>query len=77
MVLWAYIDPSTGSLVFQVVAASILSAGLFFKSVRDRIIWLITRGWRKRRSDDVTAPLDANHKPASAGESDQPARKAA
>lgn len=48
MALLAYIDPSTGSLVFQVVAASAISAGLFVRGLRERIVWLFTGGWRAR-----------------------------
>jgi hypothetical protein len=44
----AYIDPSTGSLIFQVLAASAISAGLFVKGLRERIAWLITGGWRTK-----------------------------
>ena len=44
----AYIDPSIGSLIFQVVAASAISAGLFVKGLRERITWLITGGWRSK-----------------------------
>ena len=50
----AYIDPSIGSLIFQVVAASAISAGLFVKGLRERITWLITGGWRSRRTDSIT-----------------------
>ena len=44
--LLGYIDPSTGSLVFQAIAASIISGALFVRAARDRIVWLITAGWR-------------------------------
>jgi hypothetical protein len=44
----AYIDPSTGSLIFQVLAASAISAGLFVKGLRERMIWLISGGWRTK-----------------------------
>jgi hypothetical protein len=46
--LLGYIDPSTGSLIFQVAAASLISAGLFVKGLRDRMVWLFTAGWRNR-----------------------------
>jgi hypothetical protein len=54
----AYIDPSIGSLIFQVVAASAISAGLFIKRLRERITWLITGGWRARRTDSKTVSGD-------------------
>ena len=46
--LLAYIDPSTGSLIFQAAAASLISASLFVKGLRERLVWLFTAGWRKR-----------------------------
>ena len=52
--LLGYIDPGTGSLVFQAIAASIISGALFVRSVRDRIIWLITGGWRAKHQAEST-----------------------
>ena len=52
--IFAYIDPSTGSLIFQVLAASAISAGLFVKGLRERITWLITGGWRSKSRDAGT-----------------------
>jgi hypothetical protein len=50
----AYIDPSTGSLIFQVVAAAAISAGLFVRGLRERFLWLVTGGWRARKTDGGT-----------------------
>jgi hypothetical protein len=58
-VVLAYIDPSTGSLIFQVVAASAISAGLFVRGLRERFLWLVTGGWRSRPNDDDATPTDA------------------
>ena len=38
-----YIDPGTGSMVFQVLAAAILSAGLFFRGLRTAIVGALAR----------------------------------
>jgi hypothetical protein len=59
--LLGYIDPSTGSLVFQAIAASILSGALFVRGARDRIVWLITGGWRVKPQSKSTALLDARN----------------
>jgi hypothetical protein len=44
--LWAYLDPGTGSMVFQVLVAGLLSSMFFLKtwmrSIRDSV-WLKTR----------------------------------
>jgi hypothetical protein len=56
----AYIDPSTGSLIFQVVAASAISAGLFVRGLRERFLWLVTGGWRKQTTDGEVTPTDAD-----------------
>jgi hypothetical protein len=66
----AYIDPSTGSLIFQVVAASAISAGLFVRGLRERFLWLVTGGWRKRTTGVEAKLTDADvAKNASAAES--------
>jgi hypothetical protein len=54
--LLAYIDPSTGSLIFQAAAASLISAGLFVKGLRSRLVWLFTAGWRNRFPSTVASP---------------------
>jgi hypothetical protein len=73
--LLAYIDPSTGSLVFQAIAASIISAGLFIGAVRDRIIWLVTAAWRKKNSDDEA--FIGNAHPADGDQPSESSRRAA
>ncbi len=75
--LWAYIDPSTGSLIFQVVAASLISAGLFIKGLRDRIVWLITGGWRARRTKDTPTSPEAAVETARVVQAQESLRKAA
>ena len=63
--IFAYIDPGMGSLVFQVVAASIISAGLFIRRAREGIIWLMTGGWRnKTLSNSEVLPDGAVEKAA-------------
>jgi hypothetical protein len=57
--LLGYIDPGTGSLVFQAIAASLISGALFVRGARDRIIWLFTGGWRVKPQPDVTTLPDA------------------
>jgi hypothetical protein len=43
-VMIAYIDPATGSLVLQVVAAGIISAGVALRHFKDRIKAFFRRG---------------------------------
>ena len=52
-----YIDPGTGSLIFQVAAASIVSAGLFFKGARERMMFLMYKvfGSKKATAGDSAA----------------------
>ncbi|HZZ30288.1 MAG TPA: hypothetical protein VFE46_19980 [Pirellulales bacterium] len=57
--LLAYIDPSTGSLVFQVIAASVISAGLFVTGLRNRLVWLLTAGWRSKLPSNAS-PIDVS-----------------
>jgi hypothetical protein len=52
--LWAYIDPSSGSLLFQATVASLLSAALLVKGLRDRIVWVLTAGWRAKPEESAT-----------------------
>jgi hypothetical protein len=59
--LLAYIDPSTGSLVFQAIAASVISGALFFRGIRDRIAWVITGGWRAKPQSDSAALSDTDN----------------
>ena len=74
----AYIDPGTGSLLFQALAASLLSAGLFIKGVRDRVVWLLTAGWCANRSDDApTQPEIQSEETTSNRAGESPSRRAA
>jgi hypothetical protein len=69
--VFGYIDPGTGSLIFQVVAASIVSAGLFFKGARERVMFLMYKIFGSKKAsasegDDVaeTQPLEMSRKAA-------------
>jgi len=54
----AYIDPGTGSMVFQVLAAAILSAGLFFHGLRIAIAGALARALGIRsKSAQPDAPV--------------------
>lgn len=74
----AYIDPGTGSLIFQMLVASALSAAVVFKVIRMRIVRLFQIIFRIDPKDDEEslAPQDthplANADIASAGEPAQP-----
>lgn len=59
--LLSYIDPSTGSLVFQAIAASVVSGALFVRGIRDRITWVITGGWRAKQQSDSAALSDTDN----------------
>jgi hypothetical protein len=65
--LFGYIDPGTGSLVFQVAAASLVSAGLFFKGWRAKASWMMSKVFGSRKSDAIEQHT----------ESSEPQRKAA
>ena len=45
--LWAYLDPGTGSMVFQILVAGMLSSAFFLKSwmrsVRDGLLMIKSR----------------------------------
>jgi hypothetical protein len=49
--LWAYIDPGTGSLVFQMMVAGLLTLGLMLRGVRDRVTGFLGRVSSLRRED--------------------------
>ena len=74
--LWAYIDPGTGSLVFQMLVAGLLTTGLMFKGLRDRLLTLLSRllpGSAKKSTngDPSTDPMQqpaAGQSPRSAPE---------
>jgi hypothetical protein len=50
--LLGYIDPGTGSLVFQVVAASLVSAGLFFKGWRAKAAWMMSKVFGSKQTSE-------------------------
>jgi hypothetical protein len=79
-ILWAYIDPSSGSLLFQATVASLLSAALLVKGLRDRIVWLLTAGWRTKPEatvTDATEVVKINSAIAGQTSPDKKSRKAA
>lgn len=39
---WAYLDPATGSLILQALVAGGVTALIFFKNLRDKIISIFT-----------------------------------
>ncbi len=49
--LLGYIDPGTGSMIFQVLAATLISAGLFFKGARDRLMMAFYTVFGSRNTD--------------------------
>jgi hypothetical protein len=73
----AYIDPSTGSLIFQIVAASAISAGLFVRGLRERFLWLVTGGWRARRTNDDALASNGSADVAKSAPAAESRRKAA
>ena len=73
----AYIDPSTGSLIFQIVAASAISAGLFVRGLRERFLWLVTGGWRARKTDGEAIADSENAEVAKDASAVESRRKAA
>lgn len=46
-----YIDPGSGSFLVQLVAAAVLGVSFFFRSIRNYIRSLFTRGHKK--NDDT------------------------
>jgi hypothetical protein len=59
--LLGYIDPGTGSLVIQVLAATLLSAGLFFKGLRERITMTVGSMFRSKKSADAATHEGEEH----------------
>ena len=49
----AYIDPGTGSLLFQMLVAGLLSAGLFMKDLRVKIRMMFAG---RKKPDALPAP---------------------
>jgi len=70
-----YIDPGTGSMVFQVLAAAILSAGLFFRGLRTAIVGALAHVLRikSKSSEPDTAGVES----ASSAACESELRKAA
>jgi hypothetical protein len=65
-VVLGYIDPGTGSMMFQMLLAGILSAGVAFKSVRQRI----ATAWQSLRKPAIPAdPPGAGGEPPTPGDS--------
>jgi hypothetical protein len=53
--LLAYIDPGSGSLIIQVVIATIVAIPIFFRAQIGRFIRMVRRGnERPTSADDVT-----------------------
>ena len=64
----AYIDPGSGSLVFQIVVAGLLTTGLMIRGVRDRIVFALSLPFgrsRKAASGRCQNPSDADEANAS------------
>ena len=64
--LLAYIDPGTGSLVFQMMVAGLLTLGLMLGGVRDRVTGFLRRLSGRRREDPAATaePTIATQPPA-------------
>ena len=58
LAILGYIDPGTGSLLIQVLAATLISAGLFFKGLRERVVWLFISLFRRGRSSSPSSGAD-------------------
>lgn len=56
--LIAYIDPGTGALVFQVLIATLLSAGILFRRVLAAPLRFFLRSITPRRSDAASPHID-------------------
>ena len=52
----AYIDPGTGSMLFQIFVASLLTVGVAFRSVRNGIIYYVKSLFSRKNSNP--APTD-------------------
>ena len=59
----AYIDPGTGSLFFQMLVAGILSAGLFVKDLRVKVMMLFS----KKKTGEIAAPDESGKEPPAPG----------
>jgi len=49
---YAYLDPSTGGMIIQVLLAGILGAGVFLRSMREKIYYILIKikGFFTKRS---------------------------
>ncbi len=75
--LLAYIDPGTGSLAFQALAAMLLSGAVFFKALRTAMIRAVTLPYRWLRSRPRETAADQRQPSPASSEPSQPRRKAA
>ncbi len=78
LTLFAYIDPGTGSLAFQALAATLLSGAVFFQALCRAVVRLVALPFRRLRSAQPEAAGSQKELvlPA-ANEPDEPQRKAA
>lgn len=53
----AYIDPATGAMIIQIVAASVLAAGVFFRKI---FLAPFAFLFKKNSRDDSPASSDKN-----------------
>ena len=44
---YAYLDPGTGGLIVQILIASLLSIGVFFKNIKNKILELFKKKVKK------------------------------
>jgi hypothetical protein len=40
---FAYLDPSTGGMIIQVLLAGIIGAGVFLRSMREKIYYILSK----------------------------------
>jgi len=40
---YAYLDPSTGGMIIQVLIATLIGAGVFLRNVREKIYFILRR----------------------------------
>ncbi|HOP96601.1 MAG TPA: hypothetical protein PLK78_04090 [Verrucomicrobiota bacterium] len=69
--LMAYIDPGTGSYLFQMLIAGVLSVHMMIRNIR---IWLLAKlaGLFSKAGASSTSPGQADVQPAETGKPTQP-----
>ena len=58
MMILAYIDPGTGSMLFQIFVASLLTVGVAFKSVRNGLFYYVKALFSRKTAASDQTPTD-------------------